>query len=320
MKQNLIRQISMLIFAICLCLSIKDKCLANAHVQSKGTKDNPYTISTVQDLLDFAYSVNNGKTYAGEFILQTNDINLEGVEWKTIGPFDSEYSFMGTYDGDGHVIENLSVTEGGNNAFFGKLGGTVMNLGIASGYIEGTCVGSITSHSSNSNATIINCYNRATVEGARAGGIADNFNGTITNCLSECELIGDSTGGIVSYDAQTIVNDISIGSYNQAAFHHDGIIEYTDKNVNYAAIAEKMNQNIYYSAYISGIDYRDVNLWKVSDEKNRIIFSPNKASFEFKYISTYIRVSLIKYFPYLLLISSACLITILITKVTSTKI
>lgn len=310
MKHISIYIIIMLVIISCLCLTKKESVQAGSSTLGNGTKDNPYTISNVEELLDFANSVNNGNSYEGEFILQTNDINLEGVEWETIGAFGSENSFKGIYDGDGHIISNLYVTTDGNNAFFGQLGGTVMNLGIVSGYIEGTCVGSFTSHASDLNATIINCYNGATVYGARAGGIADNFNGTIANCLTECELLGDSVGGIVSYDAKALINNISIEEAGKSTVFRNGV-EYVNKGVDYAEIVERMNKNIYYCAYVSGIDYHDLNLWKL-DKENKIIFSADKASFEMEYKGSYMKIIFLKYLPYLLIISTVCLIVMLV--------
>lgn len=114
MRIKMIYRMSILIMVVVLCVIGLERVNANNEFkQKKGTKENPYLINNVDDLLSFAQSVNKGYSYKDEFVLQTNDIDLEGVEWETIGPYDSEYSFMGTYNGDGHLIKNLSVNVGG---------------------------------------------------------------------------------------------------------------------------------------------------------------------------------------------------------------
>lgn len=312
MRRNATRKIFMLIllfFSCFMCIYITSIGRINTN---KVYSKNIHTITNTEDLLAFAHSVNNGYSYKDSYILQTSDIDLEGIEWETIGSFDSEYSFMGTYNGDGHIIKNISVNKGGNNSFFGKLGGTVMNLGVESGKIMGACVGGITSHSSDSNAIIINCYNRATVQGTRAGGIADNFDGTIANCLSECDLQGNSLGGIVSYDAKAIINSISIEEIGRSIISHEGI-EYIDKNnIDYLDIIEKLNGNIYYSANVAGIDYHELNFWELLEEENKIVLSKDKASIEINYIDNYIKASLSSWFPFLLIIVSICFMVVII--------
>lgn len=308
MRDNKIHRKIIMILVIVVCFICVDKAYADNLLQEDGTKENPYTINSAEDLLKFANSVNSGKSYEGKFLIQTCDIDLKGIEWKTIGSFDSECSFMGNYNGDGHLIKNLSVDIGGNNSFFGKLGGIVMNLGIDSGSIIGACVGGITSHSSNPNAVIINCYNRAMVRGERAGGIADNFNGTISNCWSECDLQGNSIGGIISYDAKSIINSISIENLGRSEVFHDGV-EYVDKsNVNYSDVIEKLNSNIYYSAKLAGIDYHDLNFWELSKDGKQIVFSNDKACIRVRYLNNFLKTVVGSYFPIFIIISSFCLI------------
>lgn len=191
-----------------------------------------------------------------------------------------------------------------------------MNLGIESGSVKGVCVGSITSHSSNSNAVILNCYNKAMVQGARAGGIADNFNGTISNCWSECDLQGDSCGGIISYDALAIVNSISIEESGRSQVTHEGIDYIDKKSVDYSDVVNKLNNNIYYSANVVGIDYHELYFWELSEDGNTIIFSKNKASVDVKYIAKYLQTFWGTYFPFIQIFSSLYLALMLVYKST----
>lgn len=169
-----------------------------------GSAAHPYEINDLETLCVFRDLVNRGYGFNEEWVRQTANIDLDSVEsWEPIGIFDSGRYFCGVYDGAGYVIENLTITGTDNAGFFGMLGGTVMNLGIESGRIEGSCVGAITSHGDgSSDLAIINCYNKADVYGAvRAGGIADNLtNGKVVNCVNYGTVEGvEAQAELVSY-------------------------------------------------------------------------------------------------------------------------
>ncbi len=174
-----------------------------------GSKESPYEIHTVQELEYFRDLVGRGNTFEGKYIKQTADLDLKEIKnWTPISEFGSEHYFLGTYDGAGHTINNLTIISDQNVSFFGYLCGEVMNLGIESGYIEGACIGGIASHGSEL-AVIFNCYNKATLHGIyRAGGIADNFSGKILYCWNLGDIVCDNgiIGGIVSYGAKIISN------------------------------------------------------------------------------------------------------------------
>ena len=181
-----------------------------AGFRGGGTREDPYLISSEDDLRLFRNLVNGGESFEGRWFLQTADIDLHKSEWKPIGIYGSGRYFQGVYNGGGHVIENLQIKwnygEVNNTGFFGVLGGMVMNLGIESGVINGNCVGSIASHSmTGKQPVIINCYSRATLNGNRVGGIVDNFgSGLVINCWYDGEtgrLNAPETGSIASYDA-----------------------------------------------------------------------------------------------------------------------
>lgn len=75
--------------------------------QSDAIDTSTYTITSEDDLRLFAYSVNNGTTYAGKKVVLMNDIDLDNRYWTPIG---TEYNiFKGTFDGNGHTISNLTT-------------------------------------------------------------------------------------------------------------------------------------------------------------------------------------------------------------------
>jgi hypothetical protein len=77
-----------------------------------------FTISTVEQLAGLARIVNRpnsvnspagGPPFGGKTIRLAADINLAGIEWTPIG--DGSAAFGGTFDGGGHTIANLTITE-----------------------------------------------------------------------------------------------------------------------------------------------------------------------------------------------------------------
>ena len=81
-----------------------------------GTIDNPWQIATAEQL-DLV------REDLGAHYILTGDIDLAGYDnWEPIGTFQSlsdapedaevphpDYAFTGTFDGDGHIISNLTV-------------------------------------------------------------------------------------------------------------------------------------------------------------------------------------------------------------------
>ncbi|MCD7761928.1 MAG: hypothetical protein LUI14_01790 [Lachnospiraceae bacterium] len=207
MKKILLKYI-LLLLCLCTAFVFANPVYAKGSdytYEGSGTKEDPYLISSKEELLQFQSDVNEGTSFSGICFLQTADIDLDGIEWTPIGIYGEKNYFRDVYNGGGHVIKNLVTVTEGNNGFFGLLQGTVMNLGIESGCISGSCCGGITSHGGNG-CLIINCYNRAAVDATdRAGGIGDNLtDGTVINCWSDASLSADVTGGIVSYNASLV--------------------------------------------------------------------------------------------------------------------
>lgn len=207
------------IFELILPFAIKEDIAvmeAIDYFQGSGTEEVPYLITSTEELVKLGEMVNDGKEFRGIYFEQIVDLDLGSDTFTPIGKFHSNQYFYGIYDGAGHTIRNLNIDghkmDHSNVALFGQLGGTVKNLGIESGLIQGFCIGSIASHSVGNEAKIINCYNKATLKASgRAGGIADNFSrGQIINCWNEGSLEAPETGGISSYNASTIYNSYCV--------------------------------------------------------------------------------------------------------------
>ena len=235
------------------------------HIFKCGDKSNPCRIKNKKDLEKFRDEVNKGKSFKGRYFLQTKDIDLQNVEWMPIGIYGSKKYFEGTYDGGGHVIQNLNISKEDPDkkayvGFFGVLNGTVKNLGIESGNITGDRAGSIACFSGSENAIIINCYNKANVTGKyRAGGIADNFGeGTIINCINEGTVTAPVRGEIVSYNAGNVIAVHSNTPGLPDTF--DG--NYIEFNSAKKKITDKLNDGLFYLILEKVIDRSSVKRWR----------------------------------------------------------
>ena len=257
-----------------------------------GTQNDPFIISSAEDLVALAKAVNeDGKSYRGQWFVQNADIDLSGIDFVPIGTFDSPVHFEGVYDGNGHVLKNLSIQREDNAGLFGALGGVVMNLGIESGDIRGACTGAFSSHSSSSDALIFNCYNKANVGGGRAGGIADNFNGTILSCYSDCVLSSDGIGGLVSYTATQISFSYCANNDPFPPGVNIGQECYRVEAEDLENTADKLNQALY-SVSTHGLGFGNANTWLVEEG---VLKQGAKASFD---LGRYLGANWLKILPY----------------------
>ena len=99
-----------------------------------GTAENPFLINTVEQLLLIG---DNATLLAMHFKL-TADIDLAGLTFDkaVIAPSKGESLsyFSGSFDGAGHVIDNLTITTSANTTYVGFIGmissGQIRNLGL----------------------------------------------------------------------------------------------------------------------------------------------------------------------------------------------
>ncbi len=79
-----------------------------------GTKENPFLISSEEELAFFAKKVNAADpTYATAYVRLMSDLDLSSALWMPIGRkmdgASSNAPFAGDFDGNGHVIDGLYV-------------------------------------------------------------------------------------------------------------------------------------------------------------------------------------------------------------------
>ena len=100
-----------------------------------GTYDDPYQISTKEDLVALSVFVNEESDGSLLYYIMTADIDMSGIEFEPINnykyPLD-DYNV--NFDGNNHKITNLTIAKGNNYCgLFGKVNGnhlTIQNLTI----------------------------------------------------------------------------------------------------------------------------------------------------------------------------------------------
>ncbi len=158
-------------------------------------EDNYYLISNAGNLVWFSKHVNNDNFSANAKLM--NDIEMNAVQWTPIG---TATAYNGTFDGQGHTINNLWH-----------------NTGVADGGREGlfTLIGS--------NGVVTNVtLNNATIWGSSpyglngTGGIAVRNEGCITNTMVTNSSIQQGAyeylGGIAGWNKGSITNCAVINS------------------------------------------------------------------------------------------------------------
>ena len=221
----------------------------------KGTEKNPYEIRNVNDLKLLAEKVNGGVTYKDKYFKLTADIDLKNEpNWTPIGTMLVEEGrpFQGTFDGGGHQIANLTISNGGQyGGLFGYTEGAVIKSCNVTGEVNGyNCTGGIVGYANN-NTHILNCSFQGNVEGdgeERGGIVGHTSSGCeVSGCFVTGTVTGDrEVGGIAGSGVGTIKNCYALANV-------------TATGVNAGGIAGKVYgvtiENCYYSGEVSAKDY-----------------------------------------------------------------
>lgn len=199
---------------------------ATAWTQGDGSEQNPFLIENEAQLSHLQQTVTAGETYQGKYFRMTADLDMGGKQMPSIGHY-NDYTtqenpelvreskvFRGTFDGDFHTIDNLTIVSNNAEATLGGLGlfavsypeTHICNLTLGQGVtVEGSefdNVGGFVGYSAGGN--VENCRILGTVNGGgmNVGGIVGSVEEsmTITGCVNAGRLVGHSfAGGIVGY-------------------------------------------------------------------------------------------------------------------------
>ena len=213
----------------------------NTNWLGKGSKQNPYLITSAADLAGIAVIVNSAKdqNLENKYFEQTTNIDLGAHYWIPIGggQYREDRYFSGNYNGCGYEISNLYINQQDYYCvgLFGKTtGATIKGVNIASGTVNGFGdVAGIVGYSvaiDNEVDTIIYCSNNATINGSeRVGGIVGGYQHKhpnylhISNCYNTANITGNvMIGGILGGQNNNGMCAIIDHCFNTGTIYGDG--------------------------------------------------------------------------------------------------
>lgn len=223
-----------------------------------GTQNNPYLIASPAQLKNL-HNLDWSATEKDPFYFKlTADLDMTGENWLPLNNVDPYARYL-HFDGDGHIIKNLTVAKSSYGSMFGVLFGSVKNLGLVNVDVEssngaGAFAGYLGLRSPNLPVKVgllENCFSTGKVVGTDAvGGLAGNIgkpNGgavsKISNCFSAAEVIATNkgssnsrAGGIagIIYEGGVVENGFATGkilSNTSSGKGAGGVIGWTDSKV-----------------------------------------------------------------------------------------
>ncbi|MCE5187355.1 MAG: PKD domain-containing protein [Planctomycetaceae bacterium] len=190
----------------------KGALIENPIVQwrGSGTPEDPWQLATCKDLITLA----TGSFYWDKHYDLQENIDFTGSQLKPIG-YDEYNAFTGTFDGNGHILINLQITDP-YTTYTGMFGyvrnGYIRNLGlkdvlvkVSDSFGAGGIAGLLR------NSKIETCFVKGTIKsGAGAGGISGYcYNSKIWNCYVQGTVSGNNyVGGISGQYVASVITDI----------------------------------------------------------------------------------------------------------------
>ncbi|HPS54534.1 MAG TPA: GLUG motif-containing protein [Sedimentisphaerales bacterium] len=195
----------------------------------EGTPEAPWIIETKDDFMQ----VCSGSFFWNKHYILNTNIDLSGeVYIQALLGYDMNNSFKGNLDGNGHIIQNLTIDGYTYLGLFGYLDqdASISNLNLENISVSGTYeyVGSLLGKNYHGNVT--NCYSAGQINGdVCAGGlIGENWGGNISGCCSTNQVNGDDNiGGLIGRNYQGyITNSSSTGTVNSSDDYVGGLVGY----------------------------------------------------------------------------------------------
>ena len=173
----------------------------NYKMPSIDAETRTVSITSAAELAWVAYRCMHGTTFAEYTILLENDIDLSGHLWMPIGVEISSgsYPFQGVFDGEGHQITGLTISDLATGKFPYKSGSGLFGV-VEEARIQNVLVDGVVSAKSNGgramligylyNSVLLNCGVTGRISAKAAArhvlvGIA--YSGTVYNCFANCE-------------------------------------------------------------------------------------------------------------------------------------
>lgn len=198
-------------------IDIWDGSVATTFSSGNGSENDPYIISTAEELSFLAKSVNEGEDYCGKYFSLNIDLDLNNLEWTPIG--NGIHAFMGNFDGKGHTIKNLKISESihytyeyptGRKAPYCDSGlfATVQDASIQNMIIDGATIKIADTKSGDTHRVGVLCGTVRTYQGTSIISNIDIKNAAITadfstNQRPQSLSIGGAIGHIYAYNNTT---------------------------------------------------------------------------------------------------------------------
>lgn len=195
--------------------------------EGNGSEGSPYIITKAEELAWFRDAVNNGgyeicaKIADNVEVIDLKDFchaadasqNLKELSWEPIG--NSDWSYVGTFDGNGKTITNLYINA--TQAYMGLFGriykSTIKNLTFENANVTNTenDIGILAGYAGNGNTLQnIKISNTCQIKGGNdfTGGIAGYLDGNAYNCVNYATVQGtEDVGGLVGYFESGTIKD-----------------------------------------------------------------------------------------------------------------
>ncbi len=207
--------------------------------------DDEISVYNLSDLQNLSNKTNAGTLASGYTFKLENDLDLAGVNFKAIG---TDKAFYGNFDGQNHVISNLTVRGTTEVGLFGSVVGKISNLTIKDAEISGT-------------------YNAGVVVGWIVGQIdavhVENAKVVVTPAIKDGVYDdGNNVGGIVGYLCKDGLSDAflinsSITNADITAYRKIGGLAGAVNNGAYMKNNVGTNVTLRYSTIADGVEYAD---------------------------------------------------------------
>lgn len=262
--------------------------------RGSGTVADPYIINNAEQLNNIRKTNWNSAINNKPYFRLENDIDLNGMNWIPIN--NSEPYAQLHFDGNGHVIKNMSVKGVPYASLFGVLCGSCKNLGVINSEVESSNGGGIiagyvgikTPTSSSYTGVIENCFTTGVVSGTDGvGGIVGNIGkqdvssgiaSVVKNCYSTATVIAKNTannsraGGIagIVFDKGVLENSYATGTVVSSLYGAGGVVGWTDTSVKGLvamndSVINKNSGNIgriaAFMGEVGGIQTQGINCW-----------------------------------------------------------
>lgn len=229
---------------------------SDAYSGGEGTQDNPFILKNINDLKEFA---STSMDWAEDVYLRL-DADIDASALTT--PIASKGSpFRGHFDGAGHSISNLRLTETSVGEavglFGGLMNGEIKNLGVVNADITGsTYAGILVGYATS--GTIKACYTTGEVKATSVctgGLVGDNAGAVISDCYSGAAVSNTAdcaVGGLVGKNVGVIQNVYASGSVKGLDFVA-GVAGANYGNIRHSvALNSSVTSSMNYSARFSG--------------------------------------------------------------------